>query len=103
MEATKSLNATFADNGQYFGIFLAKHPGDSKKRDEFSRWWPDWYKYTTCPISNTIIYGDRILFRPGVTPDSRKYVQWATEINLTDTMDHFLAGPFEFSAINEKQ
>ena len=36
MEATKSLNATFADNGQYFGIFLAKHPGDSKKSDEFS-------------------------------------------------------------------
>ena len=38
-----------------------------------------------------------------MTPDSRKYVQWATEINFTDTMDHFLAGPFEFSAINEQQ
>ena len=43
------------------------------------------------------------MFRPGVTPDNRKYVKWATEINLTDTMDHFLAGPFEFSAINKQQ
>jgi len=75
MEATKSLNATFTDNGLYFGIFLAKHLSDTKKSDEFSRWWPDWYEYTTCPNSDTIIYGDRILFRPGVTLDSRKYVQ----------------------------
>ena len=103
MDSTKSLNANFVDNGQYFGSFLAKHPNDSKKSDEFSRWWPDWYEYTTCAKTGIIIYGDRILFRPGQLPDSEKYVQWAQEVNLTDTRDNFLAGPFEFSAINEQQ
>ena len=103
MESTKCLNAEFAVNGQYYGSFLAKHPNDSKKSDEFSRWWPDWYEYTTCPTTGTVIYGDRILFRPGQTPNSEKYVQWATDVNLTDTKENYLAGPFEFSAINAQQ
>ena len=92
-----------ADNdnppSSYFCSFLAKHPQDQHKSDEFSRWWPDWYEYSTCPTTGQIIYGDRILFPPSRIPDKDKYVSWATTINLDPAGPHYMRGPFDFEAI----
>ena len=80
--------------------FLAKHPDDRSKSDEFSRWWPEWYRYSQCLTTNTIIYGDRILIRPHTTPDSRNFIQWATDIQLMGEGHDAIVGPFNFENIS---
>ena len=99
LQATEELNSAWKTNGKYFCVFLARHPDDKNKSDEFARWWPDWYRYSRCKTTQDIIYGDRVLFRPTVTPSSEKYIQWATEVNLS-VHSTFLQGPFNFEAIN---
>jgi len=88
------------NEGKYWCIFLAKHPGDNAKSDEFSRWWPEWYRYTRCKTTQTIVYGDKILVRPNSNPDSSKFIQWATDLKLIGegTQDSIL-GPFNFEQI----
>lgn len=85
MISTAELNPQWAKTGRYFCVFLARHPTDKDKSDEFARWWPDWYRYETCKQSQEIIYGDRILFQPSVILNSAKYIQWAEELDLTQT------------------
>jgi len=99
LQATEELNSAWRTNGKYFCVFLACHPDDKNKSDEFARWWPDWYQYSRCKTTQEIIYGDRVLFRPTVTPSSDKYIQWATEVSLS-VHSTFLQGPFNFEAIN---
>ena len=41
LEATSTLNLEPEATGVYFCVFLAKHPNDAQKTDEFSRFWPD--------------------------------------------------------------
>ena len=82
--------------------FLAKHAKDQKKSDERSRWWPDWYSYKICSQSQEIIYGKRVQIRPSVTPDSSKYILWATALNLT-SQSTFIHGPFNFNNISSTQ
>jgi len=58
MTATKELNPQWHCNSPYFCVFLARHPSDKSKSDEFARWWPDWYRYSRCEKTQQIIYGD---------------------------------------------
>ena len=82
LQDTMDINPLMINKGRYWCIFLAKHPGDNVKSDEFSRWWPEWYRYTRCKTTQTIVYGDRILVRPNSNPDSSKFIQWATDLKL---------------------
>ena len=93
------LHSDYAVRSLYYCIFLAKHPGDSRLSDEFSRWWLDWYRYSRDSVSNDIVYGDRILFCPNVAPDSSKYIQWADVLTLQPASD-ILVGPFDFESIS---
>ena len=67
--------------------------------DELSHWWPDWYQYSRDYISNNIIFGDRILFRPKITIDSTTYIQWGGELHLS-LNGTLLVGPFDFESIS---
>ena len=100
LDSSDALSTSETPSQSYFCSFLAKHPQDQFKSDEFSRWWPDWYEYSTCPDTDQIIYGDRILFSPYRIPDKDKYVLWATNVDLTPGGPHYLLGPFNFEAIN---
>ena len=97
MEATIEIEPQYLDSGKYYANFLAKHPGDTNFSDEESRWWPDWYRYSR-DSSGDIVFGDRILFRPGIFPNSSKYIQWADTVDLSDPAV-FLSGPFDFEPI----
>jgi hypothetical protein len=96
--STAELNPQWKTTGKYFCVFLARHPTDKDKSDEFARWWPDWYQYHKCKTTQDIIYGDRVLFRPSVIPNSEKYIQWAEEVDLTQPAVRLL-GPFNFERI----
>ena len=97
-DLTAQLQQDPESTGVYYCSFLAKHPNDSHKSDPDSRWWPDWYTYTYCNKSAEIIYGKRMLFQPHITPDSSKFILWATTINLSDPNVN-LVGPFEFQPL----
>jgi len=85
MISTAELNPQWEETGRYVCVFLARHPTDKDKSSEFVRWWPDWYRYKACKQSQEISYGDHALFRPSVIPNSGKYIQWAEELDLTQT------------------
>ena len=74
LASSASLHSDYAVRSLYYCVFLAKHPGDCRLSDEFSRWWPDWYRYSRDSVSNNVVFRDRILFRPNVAPDSSKYI-----------------------------
>jgi len=59
-----------------------------------------WYCYTRCKNNNDVIYGDHILIQPSSTPDSRKFIQWAMELQLLGQSNYNLVGPFNFEEIN---
>ena len=88
-------------------MFLAKHPDDQGKIDEFSRWWPEWYTYTNIKDSQEIVYNQRILIRPNACPDSKKHIQWATKVKLTSTPENnkegycHIVGPFNSESIDK--
>ena len=99
LEASARSCAAFATTRVYYCLFLAKHPADMDKSDEYSRWWPDWYKYSRDSVTDDIIFGDRMLFRPSINPDPDKYIQWADSIEF-DKPNTILAGPFNFEAMS---
>ena len=99
MDATLEANPRVRTTGIYYCTFLARHPNDKTKNDEYSRFWPDWYEYTKHKITGIIQYGKRILFPPHQTPNPDKYIQWADEIDL-HTNDNVLLGPFNFEPIS---
>ena len=78
IESTLEINPSFASNSPYWCVFLAHHPDDHTKSDELCRWWPDWYRYTTCRKTKDIIYGTRVLIRPCSIPCATKFVPWET-------------------------
>ena len=95
LDLTLTNDTSFVTSGIYVCSFLARHPNDLTKNDERSRWWPDWYSYKR-QNDNTIIYGQRVLFRPNTTPNPAKYILWATPLSLIDHNNHYLLGPFDF-------
>ena len=96
MQATEEANPNFAHNNLYWCIFLMKHPQDKHKSDEFARWWPDWYRYTIDDKTKQVIFGQRVLIRPNMTPSSTTHVQWAELVDLTYSTNTILEGPFNF-------
>ena len=99
LEASEQSCAEFASTSLYYCSFLAKHPADMNKSDEYSRWWPDWYKYSRDSVTNDIIYGYRMLFRPSMNPDPAKYIEWADTVNFAEP-NTILTGPFDFEKIS---
>ena len=99
MDATLEANPQVRTTGIYYCNFLAKHPNDMNKNDEYSRFWPDWYEYTKHSTTNIIQYGKRILFPPHQTPNPDKYILWADEIDL-HTNSNILLGPFNFEPLS---
>ena len=59
----------------------------------------EWYRYTKDAITGNIVFGARILLRPNITPDHKKYIQWANILTLLDG-DILLHGPFDFLSIS---
>ena len=97
MTSTIEANPQYKQNNKYWCVFLAKHPDDKNKSDQFARWWPDWYRYTKDDTTGIITYGQRVLVRPTVTPSSKTHIQWADLIALNE--ENVLVGPFDFQAI----
>ena len=98
MKSTKEANPDFIKNSEYWCVFLMKHPQDENKSDEYARWWPDWYRYTTDKTTGQIIYGQRVLIRPNVTPSEKTHVQRAELVDLSDSTNTILVGPFDFNS-----
>ena len=71
------------------------------KSDEKNRWCTEWHRYTRCPQTNEIMYGDRILIWPSTTPCSKKCIQWSTLLSINGSDPVTLVGPFHFEPINE--
>ena len=99
LEASKTLCSNYILSTLYYYLFLAKHPADKNKSDKYSRWWLDWYRYSRDYVTKEISFGDRVLFRPPITLDERKYIQWGDSIDFTNN-DMVLLGPFNFKAIS---
>ena len=99
MENSATLQPDYAIASLYYCAFLAKHFNNKSLSDEFSCWWPDWYKYSRDTLSNGVVYGDMVLFRPNMTPRSPTYIQWANTVTLRPT-SNVLLGLFNFEAIS---
>ena len=89
------LHSNYDIRSLYYCLFLENHPEDKRLSDKFGRWWSDWYD----SVSNDVIFGDIILFRPNVTPNSVKYIQWSDEVILRPA-PNILLGPFNFEGIS---
>ena len=74
IKASVSLRQDYTTAGVYYCAFLENHPGDIKMSDKHSRWWPEWYKYTRDSISDNIVFGTSMLFRPFILPNSAEYI-----------------------------
>ena len=96
LEATLEMNKDRIDIYSYYCVFLAKHPNDAKKSDEFSRFWQKWYKYTRDSKTNQFFCGDRYLIRPNQFPDKDKFIQWTDMISICPDKSQYIIGPFEF-------
>ena len=94
MDSTLEINNDMTDIDSYDCVFLAKHPHNMEKSDEFSRFWPKWYKYTRCSQTNQIIFGDRYLIRPNHTPNKNNFIQWSDNISLCSVKSQSIIGPF---------
>ena len=57
-------------------MLLMKKPNNRHKNDKSGRLWQGWYYYSTCMKTEEIIYGDMILIRPNINPESKKFIQW---------------------------
>ena len=100
LEATASIITSTTCTGEYYCTFLAKHPSDTKLSDDCSRWWPDWYRYSRDSITNDIVFGDRTLFLPNITPSHKKFIQWGDTVSLS-SHDCCLLVRFNFMPIDE--
>ena len=101
LEATLVLNKDDLTRDLYHYVFLAKHPNDANKSDEFSSFWPEWNKYTRCPTTNEIVYSDQILIRPSHYPNKERFIQLYYNLPLLgSSLDpHSIIGPFDFDKI----
>ena len=72
---------------------------DRDKSHEYSRWWQNWYEYSRDSITNDISFGDRIIFRSSINPDTTKYIQQADSIDF-NTPNTILADPLNFKEIS---
>mmetsp|Transcript_30633 Transcript_30633/g.36414 ORF Transcript_30633/g.36414 Transcript_30633/m.36414 type:complete len:194 (+) Transcript_30633:253-834(+) len=74
------------------------YPSDAGKSDDSSRWWSDWYRYSQDSITDNVIFGDRVHFRPNITPNHSKYSQGGDSVNLKQGTCLPL-DPFDFESL----
>ena len=82
MDSIKTVNTSFETNHKFWYVFHAKYSANCNKNNEFSKWWPEWYKYTlTSQLKKfyTIIKHklDLICYH-----QVKKHIQWATLLHL---------------------
>ena len=96
------LNIHSPTMDSYHCVFLARHPNDRNKSDEYSRFWLKWYRYSRCRKTNNVINGDYILIRSSHNPDMNRYVQWSNNMPLPKSSVHSqsILGPFNFERID---
>jgi len=99
LNVSESFDTNYRVSGCCYCHFLAKHPSDTSKCDDSGRWWPDWYHYSRDSVSNEIFFGDRILFRPNIIPDHKKYIQWGYSVRLLNE-ECYMLGPFDFEPLS---
>ena len=84
-------------NGEYFVDFFRKHPDDTQKKDDMSRFWPDWYEIVWFDKEKTCYdYGSPILVRPNCTPRRRDVTRFSDTIDFKGE-NTLLVGPFNFA------
>jgi len=74
LDPTISLELDVRRSGMYYYAFLAKHPFDAGKCENYDQWWPDWYMYACDSVSGDIFFDKRILFHPNINPGSKKSI-----------------------------
>ena len=84
------------NTGHYLCSFLARHSSDNEKKDNATRWWPEWYEYTI-GADNIPIFGKRVLFQPHRKSDLAKHRLWTDTVPLSNP-NCFLSGSFSFEA-----
>ena len=102
LEDTLVLNKDDLTRDLYHCVFFAKHPNDANKSDEFSRFWPEWHKYTRCPTINEIVHSDQNLIRPSHYPNKERFIQLYYNLPLLGSSLHSysIIGPFDFEKID---
>ena len=48
--------------------------------------------------TNDVVFGERVLFQPNITPNHSEYIQWGDIVNLNNK-NCLLLGPFDFEAL----
>ena len=96
------LNKDDSTRNLYHYVLLSKSPNDTSKSDKFSRFWPEWHKYTRCHPTNEIVYGYKILIRPNHYPNKEKFTQLYYNIPLLGSSldSHSIIRPFDFEKID---
>ena len=90
----------------YYFMFLARHPDDQGKSNDFSIWQLEWYTYTNIKAQQEIVYNQFIFIRPNAYTDSKNYIQWDTKLQLTlipennKQESYYLVRPFNFESID---
>jgi len=99
VEATTSDLMLDLVKDEYYCTFLAKHPSDIKSSDDCSWHWPNWFHCSRDSVSDEIVLGDRVLFRPSITPDHERYIQWGDRVQLV-AGGYLLLGTFDFELVD---
>ena len=81
--------------GVYVVDFFVRPVADKYLSDISSRWWPEWREFCWSKDETYIELGDRVEIPPGTRANSKKYVQFSLEVNLSDPAV-YLYGPFNF-------
>ena len=85
-------------SNQYFVDFFRKHPDDNKKKDDFARYWPNWYDIVWVDKENPCWdYGRPILVKPNRTPNIKNYSRISDTVDFT-VENKLCVVPFDFIA-----
>ena len=74
LDTTLDMYPNIPPNVTYYCVFLAKHPNDIHKSNEFSWWWPEWNDYSKCKDTNGIIYVQQYPIQHKQTPNINRYI-----------------------------
>ena len=69
---------------------------------KLAKFWKEWHKYTWCPTTNEILYGDKKLIRPSHYPNKGRFIQLYYKLPLLgSSLDLYsIIGPFDFEKID---
>ena len=86
---------TQGPNGIYTVDFFIRPQRDRYLSDVSSRWWPEWREFHWSKDESYIELGDRVEIAPGSPVNTKKYVKFSLEVDLSDP-NIYLHGPFDF-------